>query len=327
MNSVSQSGESATESSLATEQQLSSATDQQPSQTDQQPSQTDQQPSQADQQQPSLTELLNIRGVQNFTDIPPNIPLSNILLPDEWVLYLYDKTAFKRLATNEEGRNKPPYSVVCTLVSLNDLIYLIQFMNVRVPPGMFNKGSDSMRGGRGGSVPGPNRRSALNQINLDMNDYILMRKGVAPMWEDPRNKNGGIFSVKLNHKKGFELWKTMVLRMIGETLMGDMQYITGMSMSYIPVSHNSDSDINADNSETFLKIWDGKKDRNQSQFLAALPSDITCFFKREESRYTFHHEKTDFDKNNIVSRVSAKSDSKKGAFRTPGRGGRGRGRF
>jgi len=293
------------------------------------PNQTDTNLTPQTPSQSTFIHNLDVRTVLNPMAIPSGVSLSNVLLPDRWVLYLYDKNAFKKLASNDECRGKP-YSVICTLSTLNDLIYLIQFMNVRVPPGLFSKGSDGGIRGRGGqlSTPHYNRRSATNQINLDMNDYIVMREGVAPIWEDPRNKDGATFSVKLNHKKGFELWKTMVLRMVGETMMDNMHYITGMSMSYIPVSHNAEAEGNADNSETFLKIWDGKTDRNHSQFLASLSSDISSFFKKEETRYTFHGEKPDYDKGNIVSKISGRSDSKRGGFRPArGGGGRGRGRF
>ena len=109
-----------------------------------------------------------------------------------------------------------------------------------------------------------------------MNDYIIMREGIEPIWEDPRNKNGGTFSVKIGHKKGYENWSMFMTHILGETLMQDMSNINGISMSYI----SSDDDMGptvaegtissvgsapspsfADRGSTFLKIWDGKPDQ------------------------------------------------------------------
>ena len=42
-----------------------------------------------------------------------------------------------------------------------------------------------------------------------MNDYIIMRKGIEPIWEDPKNSNGGTFTVKMAHSKGYDVWSTL----------------------------------------------------------------------------------------------------------------------
>ena len=36
---------------------------------------------------------------------------------------------------------------------------------------------------------------------------FLMRKGVIPMWEDEKNRNGGCFSYKIANKNVFRCWK------------------------------------------------------------------------------------------------------------------------
>lgn len=49
---------------------------------------------------------------------------------------------------------------------------------------------------------------------------FLMKEGVAPTWEDPKNKKGGCFSYKVANKSVPGVWKTMAYRIAGGTLSG-----------------------------------------------------------------------------------------------------------
>lgn len=63
---------------------------------------------------------------------------------------------------------------------------------------------------------------------------FIMKNGIAPMWEDPRNKNGGCFSYKVYNKYVVEIWKQMVYAFCGESLMvnkENMKYVTGITIS------------------------------------------------------------------------------------------------
>ena len=35
---------------------------------------------------------------------------------------------------------------------------------------------------------------------------FLMRDGIKPIWEDPKNRQGGCFSYKISNKNVFEVW-------------------------------------------------------------------------------------------------------------------------
>ena len=50
---------------------------------------------------------------------------------------------------------------------------------------------------------------------------FLMRKGVIPMWEDKKNRNGGCFSYKIPNKNVFKVWKMASFSLVGETLSID----------------------------------------------------------------------------------------------------------
>jgi hypothetical protein len=47
---------------------------------------------------------------------------------------------------------------------------------------------------------------------------FVMRKGITPMWEDPKNRNGGCFSFKVINKQVFNVWRKLFCAICGETL-------------------------------------------------------------------------------------------------------------
>jgi hypothetical protein len=63
---------------------------------------------------------------------------------------------------------------------------------------------------------------------------FLMRKGIAPMWEDPKNRTGGCFSYRILNKQVADVWRTLMLLVCGETLMvntGLNKHINGITIS------------------------------------------------------------------------------------------------
>lgn len=63
---------------------------------------------------------------------------------------------------------------------------------------------------------------------------FVMRTGITPMWEDPKNRNGGCFSFKVINKQVLGVWKTLFYTLCGETLSNDKKYnhlINGITIS------------------------------------------------------------------------------------------------
>jgi hypothetical protein len=63
---------------------------------------------------------------------------------------------------------------------------------------------------------------------------FAMRKGVSPMWEDPKNKKGGCFSYKINNKNVSSVWKNLSYSLVGESLTEDVNVrpcINGITIS------------------------------------------------------------------------------------------------
>ena len=79
---------------------------------------------------------------------------------------------------------------------------------------------------------------ALNQcINENVVKNIMlfvMRKGISPQWEDPKNRTGGAFSFKVTNKQVFEVWKTLFLLLCGEGLFHKKEHnahVNGITIS------------------------------------------------------------------------------------------------
>jgi hypothetical protein len=63
---------------------------------------------------------------------------------------------------------------------------------------------------------------------------FFMRDGVAPMWEDPKNKDGGCFKYRIINKHVPQTLKHMIYTLVGETLSTNklfLQNVTGITIS------------------------------------------------------------------------------------------------
>jgi len=87
-------------------------------------------------------------------------------------------------------------------------------------------------------IDGPEKLISINEVIPDViikNAMLfVMRSGIAPMWEDERNRHGGYLSFKIVNKLVHHVWKTMFYGVCGETLFEkkeDNRYINGLSIS------------------------------------------------------------------------------------------------
>jgi hypothetical protein len=63
---------------------------------------------------------------------------------------------------------------------------------------------------------------------------FIMKDGITPMWEDPKNRNGGCFSYKVSNKNVFEVWRDLTYVLIGESLSANATFVnsvTGITIS------------------------------------------------------------------------------------------------
>ena len=106
---------------------------------------------------------------------------------------------------------------------------------------------------------------------------FLMRKGVIPMWEDKKNRNGGCFSYKIPNKNVFNVWKLASYSLTGETL----------SITEIMANHINGITISPKKSFCIIKIWmDSCEYQNTDEINpknGLLPRG--CIFKKHKPEY------------------------------------------
>ena len=63
---------------------------------------------------------------------------------------------------------------------------------------------------------------------------FIMREGITPQWEDPKNRTGGAFSFKVINRQVHEVWKSLFNALCGETLFENKEinpHVNGITVS------------------------------------------------------------------------------------------------
>jgi hypothetical protein len=58
---------------------------------------------------------------------------------------------------------------------------------------------------------------------------FIMRDGIKPIWEDPKNRNGGCFSYKISNKDVHNVWKELTYVMVGNTISKQTSFVNSVS--------------------------------------------------------------------------------------------------
>jgi hypothetical protein len=103
---------------------------------------------------------------------------------------------------------------------------------------------------------------------------FFMRKGIKPMWEDPKNINGGCFSFKIANKNIANIWRTISYLLTGETLTNNEKFLE--TVNGITVSPKK--------SFCILKIWTSTLDFQNVSILNKIEtvSFQGCLFKKHK---------------------------------------------
>lgn len=122
------------------------------------------------------------------------------------------------------------------------------------------------------------------KINEEMNDNIIkncmlfiMKTGITPMWEDPKNRNGGCFSYKVNNKFVVDVWKHLFCHLGSNSLCVDSEknkYINGLTIS-------------PKKNFCIIKIWLNTCKIQDPSVINSIPNLSTqgCLFKKHEPEY------------------------------------------
>lgn len=106
---------------------------------------------------------------------------------------------------------------------------------------------------------------------------FLMRKGISPTWEDPKNRNGGCFSFKVKNSSVPVIWKRLSFALIGETMTNDnklLSTITGITIS-------------PKKSFCIIKVWLSNCKMQSPHLLSEIPglTMAGCIFKKHKPEY------------------------------------------
>lgn len=107
---------------------------------------------------------------------------------------------------------------------------------------------------------------------------FLMRDGVAPIWEDPKNRDGGCFSYKVINKSVYEVWKELTYVIVGGSVSKQQTFVNCVTGITISPKKNF----------CIIKIW---MTNCANQNPGIVTSDVTglspqgCIFKKHTPEY------------------------------------------
>lgn len=135
-------------------------------------------------------------------------------------------------------------------------------------------------------------------------EYHLFKEGITPTWEDPQNKLGGKWMVRLKKGIASRYWEDVVLAVIGE------QFDVGPEICGAVISVRNNEDIisiwnkTADNAEAVNKI------RDQLRRIWKLPSIIPIEYKRHQDSLV---DKSSYRNPTMVWRAPGKAGGNEGS--------------
>jgi hypothetical protein len=107
---------------------------------------------------------------------------------------------------------------------------------------------------------------------------FIMKNNIKPIWEDPKNRQGGSFSYKVSNKNVCEVWRDLTYALVGETISNQESFVANVTGITISPKKNF----------CIIKIW-------MSNCLNQNPAIVTtavrglipqgCIFKKHTPEY------------------------------------------
>ena len=88
---------------------------------------------------------------------------------------------------------------------------------------------------------------------INYKHFFIMKNDVPPIWEDPKNINGGCWSFKVNYQTASELWENLSIYLVTEKISN--QEIVGISICL------------KKNNNIVIKIWNTNSKNNSLSLL------------------------------------------------------------
>lgn len=115
--------------------------------------------------------------------------------------------------------------------------------------------------------------------------FHVMKSGISPLWEDPKNANGGFWAMRVRKDDTAYVWKEVILALIGEQFEGSLG--EGDEICGLTVSIRQHDDI--------IRIWNTNASANSSGLLGRL-KEIIPKAELRSPFYKANREHTDFNK-------------------------------
>jgi len=107
---------------------------------------------------------------------------------------------------------------------------------------------------------------------------FIMKDTITPMWEDPKNRNGGCFSYKVSNKNVFEVWRDLTYLLIGDSISSNTTFVN--SVTGITISPKKNFCI--------VKIWMTNCENQNPQIVTSEIRNLTsqgCLFKKHTPEF------------------------------------------
>jgi hypothetical protein len=107
---------------------------------------------------------------------------------------------------------------------------------------------------------------------------FIMKDGISPMWEDPKNRNGGCFSYKVSNKNVIEVWRDLTFVLVGESISSNLPFVN--SVTGITISPKKNFCI--------VKIWMTNCDHQNPQVVTTEVKNLIpqgCLFKKHTPEF------------------------------------------
>lgn len=119
--------------------------------------------------------------------------------------------------------------------------------------------------------------SIIPEIMIKNCMLFIMKQGIKPIWEDPKNRDGGCFSYKISTKNISKIWTTLCYKLVGRTCCKNKEVLD--TINGITVSPKKNFCI--------LKIWlSSSKFQNPNEIESFENfNSVGCIFKRHNPEY------------------------------------------
>jgi len=107
---------------------------------------------------------------------------------------------------------------------------------------------------------------------------FLMKDGVKPIWEDPKNRDGGCFSYKVSNKLVYDVWKDLSYVLVGETISNQSSFVANVTGITISPKKNF----------CIIKIWMSSCSNQNPSIVTSDIKNISsqgCIFKKHMPEY------------------------------------------